>query len=289
MRLTPRDLINRALCKRRCPGFFRYEGNVRMNRKDTKTLSEAIQAILGREDQIIEALEAGRGSEIFSDREILETNRICIDFMLAVARSTPDGLRAVREEIERLRDRTLDTDRLIASHTHENTKTVGGVIDSQTALFDTMLNHPKATVILAGFGERFQIVVRSVLFAAFTDIRHQLESDEGKLTGIVKALTNSVTKVLRRQARDLRKEYRQSADSVVVVTGPRSEAKRQQVLNAALCLAKAKRKISILAACERSFVKLQGGYATSRTLFGWCHDNEAKFLSYVTELELAAA
>jgi len=286
------------------------------------TLEKTIADILAREDEIIAALAEGRGSEMFSQREIVSTIRLCLGFMSAVAHGSADDLRAVRRKIKTLRDRTLETDGLLAAHTHENPCVIGGIVSCETALFDILVDNPAAAIVLAGFGEQFRTGVESALLAGFTDIRRELEADEGKLVGHLARMRDSladalvhpiratvgakicavckdvfakygtelrdeVVREIRKGGRELRKVYRQSADSVVTITGPRGAAKCGQVRQVAVCLATATRGIGIHEACERTFRPIPGGYKSAAALFNWCHRNESKLMNYVNELRLA--
>lgn len=275
-------------------------------------LGEAIDALVARSDAIASlAMDAGKTlSSAFSKKENVYTTDISIAFMEAVAAtSSIDDIRALAPKIECLRDHVLASNEVVADRICDNPLILSGFVNGLQTLFRLLLDADPTIRVVAGFASEHKGVVRSILMAFLTDLRHQLESSEGMrpnrlaegaesiVNGLGTLLSHRMTSTLERYAETTRKEmrstkkellraYQSSAESVETLSGPRSEEKRDQVRQVILHIASSARPVTIADACKATFRFVEGGYSTAHELYVWCHRNEAKILRMVDDLRL---
>lgn len=275
-------------------------------------LEAAIVAIVARCDAIAAvAMDAEAVlSSAFSKKENVFTADICIAFMEAVAgTSSIDDIRALRPKIASLRDHVLASAESVADRVRDNPLVLSGFVNALQTLFRLLLEADPTIRMVAGFASEHKGVVRSVLMAFLTDLRHQLESSEGNrqgrlaqgaeslVNGLGTLLSRRMASTLEQYAETTRKEmrmtkkellraYQSGGESVETLSGPRSEEKREQVRKVIFFIASAKRPATIADACKATFRAVDGGYSSAHELYVWCHRNEAKILRMVDDLRL---
>ena len=275
-------------------------------------LGEAIDALVARSDAIAAlAMESGKTlSSAFSKKENVYTTDLSIAFMEAVAATASiDDIRALAPKIECLRDHVLASNEVVADRICDNPLVLSGFVNGLQTLFRLLLDADPTIRVVAGFASEHKGVVRSILMAFLTDLRHQLESSEGVrpnrlaegaesiVNGLGTLLSRRMTSTLEQYAETTRKEmrstkkellraYQSSAESVETLSGPRSEEKRDQVRQVIFHIASSACPVTIADACKATFRFVEGGYSTVHELYVWCHRNEAKILRMVDELRL---
>lgn len=275
-------------------------------------LAESIEAIIARSEAIAAlAMDADKPlSSAFSKKENVNTTDISIAFMTAIAGTASiEDVRALKPEIERMRDKVLATSEAVADRIRDNPLMLSRFVNGLQTLFRLLLDADPTIRVVAGFASEHKGVVRSVFMAFLTDLRHQLESSEGTrqgrlaqgaeslVNGLGTLLSRSMTSTLERYAETTRKEmrstkkellraYQSGGESVETLSGPRSEEKREQVRKVILHIASSRTPVSIADACNASFRYVEGGYSSAHELYVWCHRNEAKILRMVDELRL---
>ena len=275
-------------------------------------LDEAIEVLVARSDAIAAlAVDADKSlSTAFSKKENVYMTDISIAFMEAIAgTSSIDDIRALKPQIERLRDHVQASNEAVADRIRDNPLMLSGFVNGLQTLFRLLLEADPTIRVVAGFAAEHKGVVRSVFMAFLTDLRHQLESSEGTRTnrltqgaeslvnGLGTLLSRRMTSTLERYAETTRKEMRSTkkellraylsgGESVETLSGPRSEEKREQVRKVILYITSSKTPVTIADACNATFRPVEGGYSSAHELYVWCHRNEAKILRMVDELRL---
>lgn len=275
-----------------------------------RRLRETTDALVARSDEIYAlALDAdAAASGIFSKKENARTADLCIAFMESVAgTSSVEDIRAARPDILRLQDHVLAANEAVADRVRENPQILSSFVNGLHTLFRLLLEADPTIRVVAGFASEHKGVVRSVLLAFLTDLRHQLEAAEGKrasrlavgaeavfnglgtligshMTSALEKYSESTLKEVRSTKKELLRAYQAGAESVGTFSGPRSEEKREQVRRVILHLAASKSPVSIIDACRATFKPVEGGYATDHELYVWCHRNEARILRMADEL-----
>lgn len=273
-------------------------------------LAAAMESLAARCDAITAlALDSDAAvSGIFSKKENARTADLSIAFMEAVAgTASVEDIRAVRPDVVRLRDRVLASSEAVADRIRENPQVLSSFVNGLHTLFRLLLEADPTIRVVAGFAAEHKGVVRSVLLAFLTDLRHQLEVSEGlrtsrlaigvesvfnglgtligrHMTSALEKYSESTLKEVRSTRKELLRAYQAGAESVETFSGPRSEEKRDQVRKVILYIASSKSPVSIIDACRATFTPVGGGYSTDHELYVWCHRNEARILRMVDEL-----
>ncbi len=178
--------------------------------KGAERIRKACEDIIRRSDEIVACSDGGGlTSGLFSRKEIRVTNGICCELALAVADSgSGDGLIASREMFERMREHVMEANDALAEHMLTNQRVMNSIINVESTLINLLVAADPTVRLMAGFAKKFLPLVKSVLTAFFTDIRIQLEADEGgkrshKLLGALSAPVGAL--VLRECERLLRR------------------------------------------------------------------------------------
>lgn len=161
--------------------------------KSAERISAACEGIVKRSDEIV-ALAETPGAElsrIFSRKEIRVTNEICCELALAVADSASvDDLAANRANFARMRVHVMEANEALAERMVTNPQTMSAIVNAENTLIGLLAAADPTVRLMAGFAKKFLPVVKSVLTAFFTDIRVQLEADEGRGPGGIWRLVN---------------------------------------------------------------------------------------------------
>jgi len=290
----------------------RYETEDSQRNASNRRLIDAIESLIARSDAIAALAVDGDKplSEAFSKKENVYTADIGIAFMEAVA-ATPsiDDIRALKPEIERLRDHVLSSIEVVSDRICDNPLVLSGFVNGLQTIFRLLLEADPTIRVVAGFASEHRGVVRSVFMAFLTDIRHQLESSEGvrpsrlargaeslvnglgtllsrRMTSTLEQYVETTRKEMRSTKKELLRAYQSGGESVETLSGPRSEEKRDQVRKVILLIAASKRPMTVADACRATFRAVDGGYSSAHELYVWCHRNEAKILRIVDDLRL---
>lgn len=118
--------------------------------------------------------------------------------MHAVSASSTKDIRQAKAEIHLLKDKVISADRLLQGHLRLNPYTIVSITDLESLLFDILLDHPETAAFLAAFASSFESYINGILLAGFTDLRQQLEVDEGRLSGFFKSpLTSTIVTLIK--------------------------------------------------------------------------------------------
>lgn len=280
--------------------------------ESVRRLALAAESAIVRCEDVLACAEdpTARLSTLFSLREIGITSDVCMGFLMAVAEteSTAD-FTAIRELLERLRDKTMEANAVVAQRVADNPYMMTGITGCFETMFRLMLAGNPMIRVVAGLLKGFPWVMRSVLMAVFTDLRQQLESHEGLrmgrdarmqsllfrsleerfgacLVSTVGRYAEETKREIRMTRKDVLRAYRSGDDVLGTLTGPRQAEKRDQVRAVVTAMAASKRPLSISEACRTTFQPIEGGYSTVHELYVWCHRNEDKVLRLVDDCRM---
>ena len=161
-------------------------------------ITRAADAITTRCDEIVTACEdcPDELSEIFSRKGIHLSIDICMGFVAAIARTAiPEDLRPSAAAIRRLREHAMPANHALAELTAANPHIISAAIQCEALIFDLISEGNPIILTLARIADRFSLLTRLCLRAAFSEIGHHI-------------LTNTRDKPLRVEIVNARKPNR---------------------------------------------------------------------------------
>ena len=190
-----------------------------MKRKSCKApsaragIEKTAKALIARCDEIVAAAEAGKDvSDLFTPGEITVTNRICIDFALAVANSeSADELAAHRELFIEMERHVLAANAVIAARTPSNEYLMNAVRQIETTILGMLIAADPTVRILSGFAANHLSIVSQTLTAAYTGIYDMLVEHEGRpqkrRAALARCLANPLGAVVAAQTASVLRQY----------------------------------------------------------------------------------
>ena len=190
-----------------------------MKRKNGKAsparagIENAATTLIARCDEIVATAEAGKDvSDLFTPKEITVTNRICIDFALAVAKSESiDEIAAHRETFIEMERHVMAANAVIAARTPSNEYLMNAVRQGETTILGMLVAADPSIRILSGFAAKYLSIVSQTLTSAFTSIYDALVEYEGypqkRRAALARSLANPIGTMVFNQAAAVLKRY----------------------------------------------------------------------------------
>jgi len=279
-------------------------------------LKAAAEALILRSLQITAAcnLSEAETEKIFSPKNIHLTTNLCLAFMEAVA-NIPSAAALCKYQglFNEMESSIMTANAALAQRTHEDLRIIKSICSSEKTLFHLLRKGDALILIFAVGGQKFKSVVRTILNTIFTQIHYQLTFNRSPQPDCIKKalrlymnplaslvaekikpilaesgekLEASLAHEMKTLSRDLRRSYRNATDSIISITGPRTDGKCQQIEAAVVFAAKQKRPMKLHDICLKSFFETAGGYKSAHSVESWCRDNEDRFWRYVNEVRL---
>ena len=190
-----------------------------MKRKSGKASSakagieDATRTLIARCDEIVATADAGKDvSDLFTPKEITVTNRICIDFALAIAASeSVDEIAAHRELFIEMERHVMAANAVISTRTPSNEYLMNAVRQVETTILGLLIAADPSVRILSGFAAKYLSIVSQTLTSAFTSVYDALVEYEGhpqkRRAVLSRCLSNPLGTMLVSQASSVLKQY----------------------------------------------------------------------------------
>lgn len=144
------------------------------------SIKTAIKDVISRCDEITACAKNPQNhlSLCFSPAKTIRFCETCSKFLIAVADAEKAELKSAKASFVRMRNHVMSANAAIARRLGDNQHILNGVVQVEKTAFALLIKGDLTVQFLAGFAKGQLPLVRTVLTAAMTDVRKQLEAIE---------------------------------------------------------------------------------------------------------------